>query len=87
LGEGTEAAAFKLSEQLRDVGKHCVLHAGGGSFKSQLKKADASKARFTLIVGESELAASQVAVKNMATGEQTMLALLDVPALALVLKD
>jgi histidyl-tRNA synthetase len=87
LGEGTQAAAFKLSEQLRDMGTHCVLHAGGGSFKSQLKKADASKARFTLLLGESELVANQVAVKNMATGEQTMLALLDVLALAIALKD
>lgn len=86
LGEGTEAAAFKLSEQLRDVGRHCVLHAGGGSFKSQMKKADASGARFTLIVGESELAAGQVAVKNMATGEQTALHLHDVLALSAALQ-
>ncbi len=85
LGEGTDAAAFKLSEQLRDAGKHCVLHAGGGSFKSQLKKADASGARFTLIVGESELAAGQVAVKTMATGEQTVHGLLDVLALSAAL--
>jgi histidyl-tRNA synthetase len=85
LGEGTDAAAFKLSEQLRDAGTHCVLHAGGGSFKSQLKKADASGARFTLIVGETELAAGQVAVKNMATGEQTALGLLDVHVLSAAL--
>jgi histidyl-tRNA synthetase len=85
VGEGTEAAAFRLSEQLRDAGLHCILHAGGGSFKSQLKKADASHARFTLILGESELATGQVAVKNMATGVQTVHALLDVPALVTTL--
>jgi histidyl-tRNA synthetase len=64
-----------------------VLHAGGSSFKSQLKKADASQARYTLILGESELATGQVAVKNMATGVQTAHALLDVLALATALKD
>ncbi len=71
LGECTAQAASRLAERLRDAGLHCITHAGGGSFKSQLKKADASGAQFTVILGESELAAGVVAVKNMTSGEQT----------------
>ena len=42
-----------------------VLHAGGGSFKSQMKKADASGALLALIVGEDEIAAQAVSVKPL----------------------
>ncbi len=80
-GQGTQGAGFKLAEQLRDAGLHCILHAGGGSFKSQMKKADASAAAFTLIVGESELAQALVAVKNMKTGEQSSVSIHDLPLL------
>ena len=41
------------------------MNAGGGSFKSQMKKADASGARLALIVGEDELAAGAVTVKPL----------------------
>ena len=73
-GQGTDVAASSLAETLRDAGTSCVLHAGGGSFKSQMKKADASGAAFTLVLGESELAAQTVSAKNMKTGEQTTVA-------------
>ena len=86
-GERAENAALLLAENLRNQvpSLHVLTHCGGGSFKSQLKKADASGSRFTLIVGESELAAGQVAVKNMATGEQTVHGLFDVLALSAAL--
>ena len=42
-----------------------LLHAGSGGFKAQMKKADASGARYALIVGEDELAAGQVTVKPL----------------------
>jgi histidyl-tRNA synthetase len=86
LGEGTSQAATRLAESLRDAKLHCVTHAGGGSFKSQLKKADASGAQFTLIMGESELAGGMVAVKNMATGEQTSASMADLSALLALLR-
>ena len=38
--------AWRAAEQLRDAGLSVVFHCGGGSFKSQMKKADASRARF-----------------------------------------
>ena len=48
-----------------------VLHCGGGSFKSQMKKADASGARFALIIGDDEAAAGEVTLKPLREmGEQ-----------------
>ena len=41
------------------------MHAGGGSFKSQMKKADASGARYALIIGEDEAQAGTIAVKPL----------------------
>ena len=64
-GEGTGEYAFALAEELRMQGHRVVLHAGGGSFKSQMRKADSSGARFALIVGEDELRAGEVTVKSL----------------------
>jgi histidyl-tRNA synthetase len=64
-GEAARAAAGKLAETLRDAGLSVAQHAGGGSFKSQMKKADASGARYALIVGDNEAAAGTVAVKPL----------------------
>jgi len=62
-----QTQALVLAETLRDalpgVGIQC--HCGGGGFKSQMKKADRSGARFALILGEDEVAAKQVAVKPL----------------------
>jgi histidyl-tRNA synthetase len=42
----------------------------GGSLRSQLRQADKSGARFTLIVGEDEIAQGVVTLRNMASGAQ-----------------
>jgi histidyl-tRNA synthetase len=68
-GEGTLEYAFVLSEGLRNQGLRVVLHAGGGSFKSQMKKADGSSARYALIVGQDELTAGEVSVKPLRTDQ------------------
>ena len=52
-------------EALRAAGVAVLLHAGGGSMKSQFKKADASGARHALIFGADELARGEVAVKPL----------------------
>ena len=70
LGEGkTMEVGMALAEQLRDAGLRAELHCGGGSLKSQLKRADRSGARYVLIFGENELAAGQVSVKNLRADE------------------
>ena len=58
FGEAAELAALALAERLRDElpGLRLLVNAGGGSFKSQFKKADKSGARYALILGDDELA-------------------------------
>ena len=47
------------------VGRARLTHCGGGSLKSQMKKADRSGARYTLLLGEQELENEQVVIKDM----------------------
>jgi histidyl-tRNA synthetase len=68
-GEGTLEHAFKLAENLRSNGLRVVLHAGGGGFKSQMKRADASGAQYAVIIGEDELKAGEVSVKPLRTDQ------------------
>ena len=65
--QGDIAAGFswKVAESLRDAGFKIVLHSGGGNFKAQMKKADASGARFAAIIGDEEAATGQVSIKPL----------------------
>ena len=75
--------AMVVLDQLRAAGVAVQMHAGGGSFKSQFKKADASGARYALVFGGDELAQGMVAVKPLrAGGEQVLLPLADPAAWA-----
>ncbi len=64
-GEACEIRALSLAESLRDAlpAVKVVLNCGGGSFKSQFKKADKSGAAVAVVLGEDELANEQVTVK------------------------
>lgn len=62
-GEDTVTAAIQASERLRDAGIDVLMHAGGGSFKSQFRRADASGAQFAVIIGPDELARGEVGLK------------------------
>ena len=64
-GEGALESAFRLAQDLRASGLQVILHAGGGSLKAQMRKADASGARFALIVAEDELRSGEVSVKSL----------------------
>jgi histidyl-tRNA synthetase len=71
-GDAAQAFAWQVASALRGAGLAAVLHCGGGSFKSQMKKADASRARFAVIIGDDEAAAQQVTLKPLrGTAEQT----------------
>jgi histidyl-tRNA synthetase len=67
VNQGEEAArfAFRVAESLRDAGFSVVQHAGGGSFKSQMKKADASGAWVAVIVGDDEARAGAASIKTL----------------------
>ncbi|CVH22699.1 Histidine--tRNA ligase [Serratia marcescens] len=87
-GAGTQSAAMQLAEQVRDAAPQLKLmtNYGGGNFKKQITRADKWGARIALILGESEVAAQQVVVKDLRSGEQETLAQGEVAArLALML--
>ncbi|MFO0388044.1 MAG: histidine--tRNA ligase [bacterium] len=68
-GVGSLEMAQQVAELLRDEGIDTIVHAGGGSFKSQMKKADASGAAFAVLLGEDELKANEVSLKALRDAE------------------
>ena len=66
-GEGSIAIAHRLGEKLRDQlpGLQLVVHAGGGNFKNQMRKADRSGAKIALILGDAEIDNDTVTVKYL----------------------
>jgi histidyl-tRNA synthetase len=83
VGDRTLEAAFAIAEQLRDevAGIRVELNLGGGSFKSQLKRADKSRAEYALILGEQELANRRAGLKPLrSTADQTSVAFEDLSA-------
>ncbi len=79
LGNGTLERAFALAEELRDSisGIQVDMNLGGGSFKSQMKRADKSGAAFALILGEQELADDCVGLKPMRSADEQSSVALD----------
>ena len=71
-----QGAVWQIAEQLRDRGLAVAVHGatdgGVGSFKSQMKKADGSGARFAIILGADELACGKVSLKDLAGGDQAL---------------
>ncbi len=67
LGEVAESRAMQLAEECRDAlpDLRLLLNCGGGGMKSQMKKADRSRARFALILAEDELARDEIAIKDL----------------------
>jgi len=57
--------AWELAERLREAGLRVIFHCGGGGFKSQMKRADASGARFAVIVGDTEAASGRAGLKPL----------------------
>jgi len=67
-GAAAGLLARNVGERLRDAGMAIVVNAGGGSMKSQMKRADASAARYALIIGEDEAVTDTVAIKPLRGG-------------------
>ncbi|MDX1569558.1 MAG: histidine--tRNA ligase [Xanthomonadales bacterium] len=66
-GSGAQRAGLVLAEQLREALPRTRIECnlGGGSFKAQFKRADRSGARYAVVIGEDELAASKATVKPL----------------------
>jgi histidyl-tRNA synthetase len=70
-GDAATRLAWRAGEMLRDAGFRVVVNGGGGSFKAQMKKADASGARYALLISADEATANAVSVKPLREpGEQ-----------------
>lgn len=67
-GAGADRMAMRCAEQMRNAGFAVQLHCGGGGFKAQMKRADASGAQVALVIGEDEVAADQVTIKPLRQG-------------------
>ena len=79
-GDAAGNLARRVAEALRDAGIGVVLNASGGSFKSQMKRADASGARYALVIGDDEAARDVVGVKPLReAAEQKEIAAADLP--------
>jgi histidyl-tRNA synthetase len=82
MGEAAQQRAMQLAESLRDQlpELRLIVHCGGGSFKSQFKKADKSNARYALVLGEDELARGEAGLKPLReAGEQLQVRLEELP--------
>ena len=81
-GQGVQSAAMQLAEKLRDAQPELKLMSnfGGGNFKKQFGRADKWGARIALVLGEDEVKAGQVVVKNLQTGDQQTIAQSDATA-------
>lgn len=64
-GDAAGRLAFRVAEGLRDQGIDVLLHCGGGSFKSQMKKADGSGAAFAIIIGDDEASTGEAQLKSL----------------------
>jgi histidyl-tRNA synthetase len=75
-GQGVQSAAMQLAEKLRDEVPELKLmtNFGGGNFKKQFARADKWGARVALVVGEDEVKAGQVVIKDLRSGDQQTLA-------------
>ncbi|MBB3109940.1 histidyl-tRNA synthetase [Paenibacillus phyllosphaerae] len=70
LGEAAEREVTRLLHSLRLAGVSAERDYQGRKMKAQMKSADRLQARFTAILGDDELAKGEIALKDMATGEQ-----------------
>jgi histidyl-tRNA synthetase len=70
MGDAAQAESLKLASSLRGMGFRTDRAFGGGSMKSQMKRADRSGARFVLVVGENELEKGVVALRDMRESQQ-----------------
>ena len=72
VGDAALAKGFEVAEKLREAieGARIDLNLGGGSFKSQLKRADKSGAEFAVILGDDEVAENRAGLKPLRTDEE-----------------
>jgi histidyl-tRNA synthetase len=79
LGEEAKAAGLALLRRLRAAGLRAEMDGPAQSLKGQLKRADRLGARHAIVIGEDELKADAVVLKDMVSGEQRRVAAAELP--------
>jgi len=74
MKEEYQPQAFLLLQQLRQSGISANMSFSPGSMKSQMGRANKANARFALILGEEEMKNNTVALKDMSTSQQEIVA-------------
>ena len=75
MGDAAGVEAFALTQEIRTLGHSVETDTVGRSFKAQFKYADKTGARFILAIGDNEIAAGSAKLKNLRTGEETVVTL------------
>ena len=75
LGNAEAAASLKAAKALRAAGISAEVYPDAAKMKKQMSRANELHVPYVAIIGESELAEGKVTLKNMTTGEQTLLAI------------
>ena len=65
FGENVESWTWHVAKELRQHQLRVILHCGGGSIKNQMKKANSSRARYAVIIGDAEQQGQLVTLKDM----------------------
>ena len=78
MGKNAAVRASKIVNDLRACGINADFDIMGRSLKAQMKYADKISARFVVILGDSELESGRAVIKEMATSEQTEIAISDI---------
>jgi histidyl-tRNA synthetase len=73
-GQAAEAQSLQLAQQLRQAGWIAELDLSGSAFAKQFKRADRSRARWAVILGEAEALEQRVQLKHLQRGEQFSMA-------------
>lgn len=72
---------MKMMKELRSAGIACEIYPDAAKMKKQMAYANSASVPYVAMVGESEMQAGKMALKNMATGEQTLLTAVEAAAL------
>ncbi|MBR5817591.1 MAG: histidine--tRNA ligase [Clostridia bacterium] len=75
LGARAQIKAIEITERLRKGGAYAECDIVGRSLKAQMKYANKIGAEYTLIIGDSEIDAGEAQLRNMQSGEQTLVKL------------
>ena len=78
FGETEEAICIKYLAQFRTAGIRAEIYPEAAKMKKQMGYADAKKINYVALVGETEIEAGKITLKNMITGEQQLLSAEDI---------